>query len=246
MNHTMAGLIDFAPTVSQLLEIEPEDLGLILIRLMQDVRQPNFTVSEFEMPIWNANSPGYPPQNRQAVSRAIAEAWQWLQYETLIMPDPDHSSDRFCLTRRGRRLNNAADIEAYGKRQLLPSSSMHPILIQKVRGMFLRGDYDLATFEAFKQVEIAARSAASLPADLDSIKVVRTAFNADNGALTETSAVMSERQALAHLFAGAIGHAKNPGSHRTVNLTAAEAAALIWLASYLLGIVDARSRKDRR
>jgi uncharacterized protein (TIGR02391 family) len=236
----MAGLIDFAPTAGELLEIEPEDLGLILIRLMQDVRQPNFSVSHFEMPIWNANSPGYVPQNRRAVSRAIAEAWHWLMYEGLIMPDPDQPNGWFCLTRRGQRLKGTAEIEAYSKRQLLPSSSMHPILIEKVRGMFLRGDYDLATFEAFKQVEIAARSAASLQPGLDSVDVVRKAFHPENGALTDTGAVMSERHALSHLFAGAIGHAKNPGSHRTVNLTAIEAAALIWLASYLLGIVDAR------
>ena len=47
--------------------------------------------------------------------------------------------------------------------------------------MFLRGDYDLATFEAFKQVEIAARTAASLPAELDSVEVVRRAFHPETG-----------------------------------------------------------------
>lgn len=51
--------------------------------------------------------------------------------------------------------------EAYRKRGLLPSAILQPVLLEKVRPMFLRGDYDLATFEAFKQVEISVRTAAS-------------------------------------------------------------------------------------
>jgi uncharacterized protein (TIGR02391 family) len=196
----------------------------------------NFTLGDLEMPLWNANTPAYPPNNRLEVRRALAEAMQWLEAEGLIIPDPEQSAGWFRLTRRGERLKEPADIEAYRKGGLLPRSNLHPILLEKVRPMFLRGDYDLATFEAFKQVEIAARTAASLPADLDSVEVVRRAFHPDTGVLTDTGGVASERHALSHLFAGAIGHAKNPGSHRTVNLTAVETVALIWLASYLLGL----------
>jgi uncharacterized protein (TIGR02391 family) len=245
----MPGLLDFAPTVEALLEIEPEDLGLILISLVHAApgqRHSNFTVSQFVMPLLNANAPGYPPQpdNRQAVDRAVAEAWQWLQTEGLIMPAPDQSNDWFCLTRRGARLKNPADLDAYKKRGLLPTENLQPVLLEKVRPMFLRGDYDLATFEAFKQVEIRVRAAASLPADLVGVDLVRNAFHPSHGALTDQTAVTAEREALSHLFAGAIGHAKNPGSHRTVNLTAVEAAELIGLASYLLGIVETRVAKN--
>ena len=108
--------------------------------------------------------------------------------------------------------------------------------------MFLRGDYELATIEAFKQVKISIRAATSLPADLVGVDLMRTAFNENTGALTDTAAVKAERQALAHLFAGAFGHGRNPVSHRTVDLSSKEAASLIGLASYLLGIVESRSR----
>jgi hypothetical protein len=41
-----------------------------------------------------------------------------------------------------------------------------------------------------------------------------------------------------HLFSGAIGHAKNPGSHREVYLEVDDAARLIVFASYLLDQVE--------
>jgi uncharacterized protein (TIGR02391 family) len=241
----MPGLIDYAATADELLSIEPEDLAVILLNLVDQI-QPhsrNFTLSHFEMPLWNANSPGYPPTSRQAVARALAEAWQWLQTEGLMMPDPDQPNGWFCLTRRGERLKRPADAKAYRKSGLLPASNLHPILLEKVRPMFLRGDYDLATFEAFKQVEISVREAAGLAADLIGVDLMRKAFDASSGLLTDKSVVKAEREALSHLFAGAIGHAKNPGSHRTVDHSAIEAAQLIGLASYLLGIVQARRSK---
>jgi uncharacterized protein (TIGR02391 family) len=244
----MAGLIDFAPTSKELLEIEPEDLGLILLNLVHQIRPPapNFTLSHFEMPLWNANRPGYPNTiiNRQAVAGALAEAWQWLQTEGLMMPDPEQPNGWFCLTRRGKRLKSSAEIDAYRKGNLLPASNLHPSLLQKVRPMFQRGDYDLATFEAFKQLEINVRNAANLPANLLGVDLMRAAFKEATGPLTDKTVVPAEQQALSHLFAGAIGHAKNPGSHRTVFITAVESAALIGFASYLIGIVEARVSKS--
>jgi uncharacterized protein (TIGR02391 family) len=238
----MPSLIEYLPTADVLLELEPEDLGAILIDMLHRNRMgARFALSNIEMPLWNAQSPGYPHQKRQAVGRALAEAWAWLQTEGLMMPDPEQPNGWFCLTRRGERLKSSVDIEAYRKGSLLPASALHPGLVEKVRPMFLRGDYDDAVFKAFKTLEMAVRAIASLPDDMNAVTVMRTAFNPETGILTDKNVVPAEREALSHLFAGAMGHAKNPGSHRTVNHHVIEAAQLIGFASYLLRVVDERS-----
>jgi hypothetical protein len=49
---------------------------------------------------------------------------------------------------------------------------------------------------------------------------------------------LAEREAMSALFAGAMGHCKNPSSHREVDMDRVSAARLIAFASYLLSQVD--------
>jgi hypothetical protein len=72
---------------------------------------------------------------------------------------------------------------------------------------------------------------------------MRKAFDKSDGPLTDMSHPESEREALAHLFAGAIASYKNPHSHRTVVINdRREAQEQVMLATHLLRIVDARRR----
>ncbi len=233
----MAGLIDYLPDADALIALGPEDLGIMLLELMQQLRGRNFGRSDFEMPLWNANSPGYPISKKRAVLNAVAEAWQWLEHVGLVIADPDQPNGFFCLTRKGQGLKSISDIEAYRYGNLLPEGVLHPTLIGKVRPMFVSGDYDVAVVQAFKQVEVAVRNAASLPNDLTGQKLMRSAFHPETGPLTDAKAPSGERQALMELFSGAFGHARNPLSHREIAIERATAARLIALASYLLSLL---------
>ena len=129
---------------------------------------------------------------------------------------------------------------------MLPVELLQPVLAEKVWPQFLRGDHDVAIFQAFKEIEVAVRTAANgkgagYPDDRVGTTLMRKAFHPDSGPLTDVSLVMSEREAEMHLFSGAIGHGKNPPSHRDVEPAPQEAARLIVFASHLLSIVDRRS-----
>lgn len=123
----------------------------------------------------------------------------------------------------------------------LPEIIASPNNREEVHGNLTRGELDEAVFAAFKTVEVAVREAGRFKDTDIGVPLMRKAFDAKTGPLSDMSQPEPEREALAHLFAGAIGSYKNPHSHRTVNLSELrEAQEQVLLATHLLRIVEAR------
>lgn len=237
------------PDVQILLALAPEELAGVLIELASPPpgRSPEpFSLNTFIGPSFRPNESGYPQGMRRQVILAVAEAMSWLISQGLVIEDPEQPASWLLLTRRGQTVRTRADVSAFRKGKVLPTELLQPILVEKVWPQFLRGDHDVAVFQAFKEVEVAVRKVANkkgagYPNDLVGTKLMRSAFHTDNGPLRDAALVTAEREAEMHLFSGAIGHAKNPASHRDVGLSPEEAARLIVFASHLLSIVEQRS-----
>ena len=107
-----------------------------------------------------------------------------------------------------------------------------------MRRQFLIGAYDLAAFEAMKQVEVRVRTLAGGSDSAIGVGLMRAAFG-DGGPLSDPTIDTGERDARAHLFAAAIGMFKIPTSHREVEFEdPTEASEVILFADLLMRILD--------
>jgi len=238
-----ATLLTLFPNPEDLIALPPEELGGVMLELVPAVAQRDgiFTLSHLVQPLFPSDGSGYPIHRNRAVYLAAAEALSWLMSEGLVIYDPGQPGEWMVVTRRGKSLRTRADVSAFLKGRLLPREILQPTLAEKVWPQFLRGDHDVGVFQAFKEVEVSVRKAAGYAADAIGIPLMRRAFHPESGPLTDMSRIYAEREADMHLFSGAIGHAKNPGSHRDVSMTPLEASRLVAFASHLLDIVEQRA-----
>ena len=200
-----------------------------------------FVWQNFAEQVFQSSGGGWPRSNFSDVAQAIAEALNWLMSQGLVIYEPEQNGEWMRLTRRAQLIKTKVDWEAYRKGGTLPVGLLQPHLAEKVHHLFVRGDHDIAVFQAFKEVEVAVRAACGYADDLVGRALMQKAFAINNGPLRDMELVAAEREAEVFLFAGAIGHAKNPTSHREVSLSREEAARLIVFASHLLAIVGNRA-----
>ena len=242
-----ATLLSVFPKPEDVLALTPEEFGGVIIELIPPLLQNGlFNPAALIAQAYQLVGPSYPPGSRRAVELAVAEAISWLITQGLLVPDPGQPSPGFYVpTRRAQSLRTRTDVEAFRKGRILPSDLLPTPFVEKVVLLFRRGDHDVAVFQAFKEVEVAVRNAANAkgagyPDSEVGTTLMRKAFHPDAGPLGDKTLIAAEREAEMHLFAAAIGHAKNSTSHREVAMTPLEAARLVVFASHLFDIVEQR------
>lgn len=234
-------LVDLIPDAEAVLALEPDELGLRMLPVLaQWPKQGRLELRNF----LGLTAGHYPPTYHAELTDALGEAWAWLEGAALLICDLGYVGTHPIrkLSRRARRLAREPDPRRALSARKIPKDTLHPAIREDVWALYHRGRYDTAVFEAMKAVEVSVRNAAGLTDKDVGVPLMRRAFDKATGPLTDVSMEEGEREARAHLFAGAIGSYKNPHSHRNVALNDPdEATEIIMLANHLLRIVEARA-----
>lgn len=168
---------------------------------------------------------------------ALEEAWAYLRANILVAHKPGQSAEgAVFITRQGRKvLDEGFDgVRAASRLDV----DLHDAMPQRVRSLFLLGDYELAVFAAFRSVEERVRQRARAEDADIGVPLMNKAFRA-GGPLAASWLEGGELVARMSLFAGAMGVFKNPVSHRTVNYSDPTAASeAVLLADLLHRVLD--------
>jgi uncharacterized protein (TIGR02391 family) len=228
-------LVSIFPDPEQILRLEPEEIAWVILEIVQSWEAARIHQYLNHHNFQDAETKPY-TKLKSEVADVLCEGWAWLKRECLFVPRPG-SYDNVILSRRAKQLITKNQLEAHRRGNLL-AGMLHPSIERESKAAFVRGDYGLAVFNAFKQVEVAVREAGSFAWKDIGTDLMNEAFKPKVGPLTDKGLPEPEQLGLRSLFSGAIAYYKNPESHRNVPADPVEVAEILFFASLLLRIVD--------
>ncbi|GAG94614.1 unnamed protein product, partial [marine sediment metagenome] len=140
---------DHFPPPDEALALEPEELAIFLLKDLCKGEESgsNLNLHNYTLP---GHLQAYAGENYHEISKAITESWIWLERELMLAPIPGRERQWVYVTKRGEKLAEESDISKYMAGHIIPPNSLDPILASKVLPLFIRGDFDIAVFQAFK------------------------------------------------------------------------------------------------
>lgn len=157
------------PDAQVLLSLQPEELAGKMLFILQKRNQGRniagqaFIFSNLLNDLWPTNympnyQPPYPAELQKEINLAIAESWGWLIAQGLLVPvGTAVATESYVLGRRALKFEDESQFASFIVTRMLPKDSLHPRLADKVWSAFLRGEYDVAAFQAMKAVEVYVR-----------------------------------------------------------------------------------------
>jgi uncharacterized protein (TIGR02391 family) len=181
---------------------------------------------------------GYPEGHLGQVEMKLAEGWEWLRSNGLLIEIPTQPAGWFRRSEKARGVVAVGQIEAYRHAGLLHADRLHPAVRARAYPPFLRGDYDGSIREAFIELEERIRTAGMYSPGDFGVRLMRKAFDPPKGRFVDASLPVKEQEAMRDLFLAAFSFYRNPRGHRRVPDSAVEAAEVVGFASHLMRIVE--------
>lgn len=197
---------------------------------------------EYQEVIGEANPGGYQPIRFTRV-KYKASSDTHVDIRQFQRGYDEEGEEKFFPTKKGFRFLESEFRRVVKEYALMPETYVHPLIVKKCFPLLNDGHFESAVLQAFKTIETQIRAKISADPEDVGVKLIRKAFNPENGPLTDHNLPKAEQEAFCNYIAGAFGYYKNPCSHRDVEMDFISAFDRIVVASDLLkGIEKAKTK----
>lgn len=145
----MPTLTSLIPDVEVLVSLAPEELADVVLRLAAEHRQNNLAHLQNITPQISGTfggRDGNPENRRSEVEAALAEAWNWLLVQGLLIPEPGLNGRNgfMILSRSAKKILADGNFKTYARSVSFPKTLLHPSIVDDVWLDLVRGDIETA------------------------------------------------------------------------------------------------------